>query len=136
MKKTLIVLLVILGMAGPVFAQRFHHYFLSNYEPMPRLISPVGETVDLTGKNTLEFVWSPFEGSIAYRHYFDFRLYKGYQTYESTLIFKEQVPRNKYGIVLDAGIFEDGQIYTWTLRGDYVSGKSQRAYNSFKVIKK
>jgi hypothetical protein len=104
--------------------------------PVPMLLSPVGNTVDLTGEETLEFKWSPFEGRMYRRQGYDFRLYKGRQTYASDEIYKEQVGPDAYHVVLKADMFEDGQVYTWTLRQLYFDNKSDAAYNSFKVVKK
>lgn len=116
----------------PVFSSEA----LDDLAPEPWLLSPISETVDLTGKDTLTFKWRPDPGPLLLRKYYDFRLYKGYQTFESTQILKKQVDPNTYSIVLDAGLFEDGQVYTWTLRQVYCDiRKSDAAYNSFKVIK-
>ncbi len=104
--------------------------------PVPTLLSPAGGTVDLTGKETLEFKWSPFEGRMYRRQGYDFRLYKGRQTYASDEIYKEQVGPDDYHVVLKAEMFEDGQVYTWTLRQLYFDNKSDAAYNSFRVVKK
>lgn len=105
--------------------------------PEPWLLEPVLEAVDLTGKDTLAFKWRPDPGPLLYRKCYDFRLYKGYQTYESTQILKKRVDPNVYSVVLDASLFEDGQVYTWTLRQVYCDiRKSDAAYNSFTVIKK
>jgi hypothetical protein len=103
--------------------------------PEPRLLSPIGETVDLTGKDTLEFKWSPFEGVLFKRRFYDFRLYKGRLTYAKDEIYKKRVSPNEYAVVLKADMFDDGQVYTWTLRQVYDEDKSEAAYNAFKVIK-
>jgi len=103
--------------------------------PELMLLSPVGETVDLTGEETLEFKWSPFEGRVYKRQGYDFRLYKGRRTYAQDEIYKEQVGPNVYHAVLKADMFEDGEVYTWTLRQLYFDNKSDAAYNSFKVVK-
>ena len=107
------------------------------YVPQPKLISPVGENVDLRGKSSLEFIWSPHESrSVGGRRYFDFRIYKGYQMLESTLVFKEKVPGSRYKADVNSNIFENGQIYTWSLRQGYKTmGKSRRSSNSFMVVK-
>jgi hypothetical protein len=104
--------------------------------PEPTLLSPIGETVDLTGKEILEFRWSPFEGRINKRQGYDFRLYKGRRTYAQDEVYKEQVGPDAYHVVLRADMFEDGQVYTWTLRQLYFDNKSDAAYNSFMVVKK
>ncbi|MFQ5952502.1 MAG: hypothetical protein ACE5JK_03750 [Candidatus Omnitrophota bacterium] len=104
--------------------------------PAPRLLAPLTEEVALSGKDKLEFRWSPHEGSRIERKYYDFRLYKGYNMVESTLVFKKRVPAGKYKIYLDLGLFEPGQIYTWSLRQVYrIGGKSRRSFHSFRAIK-
>lgn len=107
------------------------------FVPQPRLISPTEDTVVFTGKATLEFKWSPFEGNRTERLYYDFRLYKGYNMLESTLILKKRLEPNIYEISLKSDIFDDGEVYTWSLRQVY-SGtqKSEKNTASFKVIKK
>lgn len=111
--------------------------FVSDNVPEPLLMSPITETVDLSGIKELEFRWSPHEGSLSDRDYYDFRLYKGYDTVETTLILKEKIPPRKYQISLKTDIFEDGQVYTWSLKQVYTgSRKSKKSYQSFKVIKR
>lgn len=105
--------------------------------PEPWLLSPVSEMVDLTGQAVLVFKWRPDPGPLLLRKRYDFRLYRGYQTYTSTQILKRNVEPDVYSVVLDASLFEDEQVYTWTLRQIYCDiRKSDAAYNSFKVIKK
>ena len=107
------------------------------YIPEPRLLSPRGEKVKLKGKTTLGFIWSPHASrSLGGRRYFDFRIYKGYQMLESTLIFKETVPGSRYKLEVNSDIFENGQIYTWSLRQGYKTmGKSRRSVYPFMVVK-
>lgn len=107
-----------------------------NNIPQPRLIEPVSDTADLSGKKELVFKWSPHEGDVSRRKYYDFRLYNGYKTFESTLILKRQVSRNEHETAVSTDVFKLGNIYTWTLRQKYRTGKSQRSTISFKVIKK
>jgi len=105
--------------------------------PEVRLIKPVQEEVVLSGEKELEFKWSPHEGSLSDRQYYDFRLYKGYDMVESNLILKKRIPHNTYQVSLNADLFEDGRIYTWSLRQVYNdSRKGIRSYQSFKVVKK
>ena len=103
--------------------------------PEPELLSPTGEVVDLAGKQTLEFKWSPFIGRMWERQYYDFRLYKGREMVEATQIMVKQVPKDQYSVTVDAGVFEDGQVYTWGLKQVYMDRKSEQAYSSFKVEK-
>jgi hypothetical protein len=100
------------------------------------LIKPISTEVALKGEKELGFEWSPHEGSLNDRDYYDFRLYRGYDMVESTLIQKKKIPPNVYNISLDAGIFENGNVYTWSLRQIYHdSRKSDKSWHSFKVIK-
>ncbi|MGB2631281.1 MAG: hypothetical protein WBD24_05465 [Candidatus Omnitrophota bacterium] len=108
----------------------------ADYVPMPRLLSPTTTEVNLSGKEALEFKWSPHEGLRLGRKYYDFRLYEGFDMLERTLLFKERVPGNKYEISLDAEMFLPGKVYTWSLRQVYRGvGKSRRSFHSFRVIK-
>ncbi|MCX5715726.1 MAG: hypothetical protein NTV07_02480 [Candidatus Omnitrophica bacterium] len=78
----------------------------------------------------------PHEGNRMSRDYYDFRLYKGYNFLESALINKQQVPSDIYIVRLRADMFDDGQVYTWSLKQVYDNGnKSQRSFQSFKVKK-
>jgi len=126
-----IILVIIL--ASAFWAQAYQGYFFSNHVPDPRLLEPTDDKVDLTGKKELLFRWSPHEGMIYKRKYYDFRLYKGYSMYESTLILKKKVAPGQYQLSLSADMFENNQVYTWSLRQRYTSGKSRRASSSFVI---
>jgi len=136
MKKITLIMAILL-LAGPVFARGMmdKEEIQSDYVPPPVLLSPAAEQVDLAGKDTLEFKWSPHEGIRGIREYYDFRLYKGYNTVESALILKERLPGDTYQYNLASDKFEEGQTYTWTLRQVY-SGllKSDPGQVSFKII--
>lgn len=104
--------------------------------PAPRLVYPSTDTIDLTGKETLRFEWSPFEGSRTSRKYYDLRIYRTYEMLESTLLYKERVDPGYFAVELDASMFETGQVYTWGVRQVYeVEGKSRRNIHSFMVIR-
>ncbi|MGH7198185.1 MAG: hypothetical protein ACREH5_05550 [Candidatus Omnitrophota bacterium] len=132
----------ILVLASPAFADSRAGLSMNvggsiNHVPEPRLISPTSEEVDLTGKPSLLFEWSPFEGDITRRDYYDFRVYKGVNRVAENLIFKEKVFKSAYKIDLNADRFEDSQVYTWSVRQVYMNGsKSRKATSSFKVIKR
>ena len=81
--------------------------------PIPELVYPTGESADITGKDALEFKWILY--STVGVSCTDFRLYKGYNTYEDSRILKVDVdsPEAYYSVKADA--FEDGQIYTLSL---------------------
>jgi len=119
----------------PVFARGM---FSENWDPpQVRLIYPTGDEVSLSGQDSLEFKWSKFDGSIIYRDYYDFRLYKGCATLEDNLILKQRIDYDEYSIKVKADLFQDGEVYTWTLRQVYrADGKSDRSYSTFKIIRK
>ena len=109
----------------------------SDRVPVPRILQPYLDSCDITGKKFLEFQWSPHEGNPTQRDYYDFRLYKGYKVVESTRIFKTRLGPRQWSLALDAGMFEDGQVYTCTLRQVYTGSlKSRRAFQSFRIIKR
>ncbi len=103
--------------------------------PEPRLIRPVSETLDLTGKDTVEFRWSPFEGKIHERRFYEFCLYKGREQVAKNIIVKKKIAADVYSLTLSTDIFEDGQVYTWALRQAFFTQKSDWAYSAFVVIK-
>jgi len=139
MKKILLAVPIIL-IASAVFAERSileRNIVRGEFVPEPRLIAPTTEEVVLTGRDTLEFKWSPHEGNATRRDYYDFRLYKGRNMYQSAMIFKKRIPHNEFSVSIKSDIFKDGQVYTWSLRQVYiVSFKSRRSYASFKITKK
>ncbi len=108
------------------------------FAPEVRLMYPISDEVDLTGQKELVFRWSPFEGELFRRNYYEFCLYKGYGQYESDIIVNEHVKPAVYSFSVNAEIFEDGQVYTWSIRQVYtdMAFKSNATYNSFKVSKK
>lgn len=122
----------------PLGAEAFNRTIgVGAYVPQPRIIFPRSEKLDLTGKKSVVFTWSPHESrSLGGRRYFDFRIYKGTEMLESTLMFKETVPGDKYKLELDSDMFENGGTYTWSLRQGYKTmGKSRRSIQSFLVVK-
>ena len=137
---SILIIAIILSVAMPLFAQRASIYTdigESDLVPIPRILQPYLDSYDITGKKTLVFEWSPHEGSPTQRDYYDFRLYKGYNVIESTRIYKARISPRQWSFTLSADTFEDGQVYTFTLRQVYVGSiKSRRAFQSFKIIKK
>lgn len=140
LKRSLLLIAVVFCLATPLYAGHIQVGAMAgayDFVPQPRLISPIKEVVDLTGKDELEFIWSPHEGRPVSRRYYDFRLYKGREMLESTLIFKERVGPHIYKLSLRSDLFEDSEVYTWSLRQVYyTSGKSLRSSCSFMVVKK
>lgn len=109
----------------------------AEHVPAPELKAPTGEEVVLTSKKALEFVWSHHLGRTYDIRHYDFRLYKGYKMVQSALVFEKKVAPNLYKIELNSDLFEDGQVYTWSLRQLYLGGeRSRRSYHSFKIIRK
>lgn len=108
----------------------------SESAPEPRLIAPVSETLDLTGKDVVEFKWDPFVGKLFKRRYYDFWLFKGREQLARNIILKKKLAANAYSIVLKTDQFEDGQVYTWAVRQAYYDQKSDWAFSAFLVIKK
>jgi hypothetical protein len=105
-----------------------------NWLPAPTLIYPINDEVDLRSKDSLEFKWrNDFMGIRS----FIFKLYKGYNMYEAALIYKENVSADNSSLQIKADLFEDGQVYTWSLVQVALAGqKSDKSFNSFKVEKK
>jgi len=104
-----------------------------NSLPEPRLRYPISETAILTGSGPLEFQW--WNDVVGIRG-FTIKIYKGYNMYAGDLIYKEDLPQDASSLKVDSGLFEDGQVYTWSLiRISYTGYKSDRSFNSFKVIK-
>ncbi len=107
---------------------------LFNFLSAPWLLAPVTDSINLTGKEFLEFKWKP-DLSVN-TDYYDFRLYKGYNMLASTLILKQRVNANEFSFKVNTATFENGQVYTWSLRRVILSGeKSDKSFSSFKVIK-
>lgn len=108
---------------------------LNTYLAPPRLIYPILDKVDLRGKDNLEFQWG--NNDRADIDHFNFKLYKGYNTYQDNLILKKQVPSNAGTLKVEANTFEDNQVYTWVLIQVALGGnKSEPSFVSFRVIKK
>ena len=104
-----------------------------NSLPEPRLRCPIHETVVLTGKDSLEFKW--WIDVVGLRK-FILKIYKGYNMYVANLIHKEDLSPDISSVMIKSDLFEDGQVYTWSLiQISYAGFKSDRSFNSFKVIK-
>ena len=104
--------------------------------PTPQITDPKNEVVDLSGKQHLEFKWRAPGGATSGRRYFDLRLYKGYVTTAPFLLLKERIDPARSVFMFDSGLFEDGCVYTVTIRQLYFSRlKSRPAKCSFTAIK-
>lgn len=137
MKKILgmCVLLFLVVSLAPLFKVHASYEYLGE-APEPELLSPISEVVDLTGQATLEFKWSPFVGELWRRQYWDFRLYKGRPMVEDNQLVVKKVDPKVYSVVLDAGMFKDGETYTWAVRQIYLDRKSDQAHQAFTVERK
>lgn len=131
-----LVFLFLLGSAVLSNANMLGRDIFSESIPQPILKEPVTDNVDLSGKTELVFRWSPHEGNVYQRKYYDFRLYEGYQMIEANLILQNNVSPNQRQFAVSTDIFKLNQVYTWSLRQTYRSGKSQRSTSSFTVISK
>jgi len=102
--------------------------------PEPRLRYPIYETAILAGNDPLEFEW--WNDIIGIRG-FTIKIYKGYNMYAANLIHKEDLPSDASSVKVKSDLFSDGQVYTWSLiRISFAGYKSDKSFNSFKVIKK
>ena len=97
----------------------------------PQLLEP-SEHADLHGKTELLFRWRG-EGGSEISDY-QVKLYKGTQTVEAGLIKAETIPSKQDRLSLPAELFENGQTYTWQMRGTGAA-KTRSVYTNFKVKK-
>lgn len=137
-KKTIAAVFLILAVfilaANPSFGRGILDQ-VDGFRPAVDLLYPVTHDIDLTGKATLQFRWR--QTDLAQTGHYEFRLYKGYDTLESTMILKRDISRDALPFELPAGNFESNQVYTWSLRQVYLSGaKNDIAQSSFKIINK
>lgn len=138
-RKVAIALSILVLLASWTYARGAMHSGargLSEKVPEPVLITPNTDTVNLAGLKELVFKWSPHEKARSFRLYYDFRLYKGRVTLESTLILKKRVPPDQWELALPSDMFENNQAYTWTMRQVYDEGRKSRfSYQAFTIIK-
>ena len=105
-----------------------------NYVPEPRLRYPIYESVTISNNQPIEFSWW---NNVSNTSGFILKLYKGYQMYADNLMLKENLPVDTSSFEVKADLFEAGQVYTWSLvRISFAGYKSDKSFNSFKVIKK
>lgn len=106
-----------------------------SFMPGPRLLSPVTDDIDSSGKEVIEFRW--LAGNLARTDYFDFRLYKGHKTTAAELIFKQRYSVHELPVKIPVSMFETDQVYAWVLIQVFLGGeKSDKSFSSFKIIKK
>jgi len=135
MKRSAVVfILVLLGFSALAHAAAFRCIIgPTDYIPEPKLVYPYTEEVDLTGKEYLEFKWD----TVVLADYFDFKIYKGRDEIAANLIFKQHLMSGAYSFNIKSDVFQDDQVYTWSLKTIIVGvGKSDESFISFKIIKK
>lgn len=102
--------------------------------PAPRLMYPILDTLNLTGKDNVEFKW--ISGNVTSVEGYEFKLYRGYDMIESNLIYKARMSQNEDSVEISSGKFEINQVYTWAVRQIALGGqKSDKSFSSFKVTK-
>jgi hypothetical protein len=131
--KIAVLLIAVLFVAGS-FEPAADAYMSRNKRAAGPILHTPGDNTDISGKKEVEFRWSP-EGDRASFDYYDFRLYKGSQTYESGLILKKQVPEGQTHTFVDAATFENGQTYAWSIRQVGGSKKGRSSHAVFKALK-
>ncbi len=105
-----------------------------NDPPEPRLRHPIYDTVMINNNQPLEFSWW---NDVTNTSGFILKIYKGYNMYADNLILKENLSADVSTFTAKADLFQDGRVYTWSLiRVSFGGYKSDRSFNSFKVIKK
>jgi len=104
-----------------------------NSVPEPRLRSPIYETVTISNNQPLEFSWW---NDVMNTYGYILKLYKGYNMYADNLLLRENLSGDASSFKVKADLFEDGKVYTWSLLRVSTAGyKSDKSFNSFKVIK-
>ncbi|MDD5669693.1 MAG: hypothetical protein PHE58_06675 [Candidatus Omnitrophica bacterium] len=109
--------------------------FNFDFVPGPRLEYPVTNDIDLNGKESLEFRWS--RARVTETRYYLLKIYTGYKTTASFLIFERQFLPPEYPVQIPASLFTVGQVYTWTLTQVFTGGeKSDTSSSPFTIKKK
>lgn len=136
-KKIVILMFLILSFNASSYARAVSFTLDAgqyNDPPSPRLRCPIYDTVTINGDQPLEFSWW---NDVMNTSGFILKVYKGYNMYADDLILKENLPADAASFKVKADLFEEGKVYTWSLIRVSVAGyKSDRSFNSFKVIKK
>ena len=113
-------------------------YGVSDRQRVPRVryILPEDDsTVDLTGKESLTFSWKGQPKPSGGRRTFRFSLYKGFGY---GAVFTKDLDRDVYSVGVPADIFEDGAVYSWSVKQRDASNMFWSLFDSrsFKVVKK
>lgn len=102
--------------------------------PGPQLLYPVTHSIDLTGKDFLEFKWLD---TMERADRFVLKIYKGYGMYAKDLVHTQDISPHALTFRMISDFFETGQVYTWSLVRVSIGGeKSDKSFSSFMVIKK
>ena len=105
-----------------------------NSVPQPRLRYPIYDRVSLEKGKPLVFQWW---NDFAETSGFILKVYKGYNMDAANLILKKDLSPGVSSLEVSPDLFEDGQVYTWSLiRIAFAGHKSDKSFNSFKIIKK
>ncbi|MDD5019643.1 MAG: hypothetical protein PHS61_04375 [Candidatus Omnitrophica bacterium] len=111
-------------------------YVSTTHIPGPHRVLPAQDTVDLTGRMFMDFRWEP-SSSPYHVWYYDFHLYKGYDTTAVREIFAKRVSGLSAAVSVRADYFKDGESYTWSVvQVDAGPRFSAPVYHTFRVIKK
>jgi hypothetical protein len=138
MKARVLIILAaaILIFISPITSEaNFYDVNYTESVPGPTLIYPITDNIDLSGKDKLEFKW--MLGGLANTRYYEFKIYRGYNMYGQYLIYKAQAPADIQEYSVSVSNFEAGQVYTWSIRQVFITGrKSDKSFSSFKIIRK
>jgi hypothetical protein len=137
MKRIAIIMVLIFSFSAPCLASSIGFSFQDqgyNFVAEPRLRSPIYDSVTISNDEPVEFSWW---NDVMNTRGFILKLYKGYNMYADNLILKEDLPAGADSFKIKTDLFEEGQVYTWSLIRVSLAGyKSDKSFNSFKVIKK
>jgi len=113
----------------------FSYGFNDYDDPIPpRLRYPINELAVLPPGEPLKFSWW---NDVTDTRKFILKIYKGYNMYADNLIVREELPQSAAIYNASSALFNDGQVYTWSLiRVTGAGYKSDRSFNSFKVVRK
>lgn len=141
MKKMTIALLfavvfIFLAIMDYTYAQSSRTCGSPVWVPIPRLIKPTSEVINIKDKDGILFKWSSKETPSGGRRGYRFQLYEGYDMYEKGLIFKKELDPHTFEIFVSGDKFKNKEVYTWSIRQrGHSSSWGKRGLYSFKVIK-
>ncbi len=108
----------------------------NEYVPHVRLLSPITETIDMTGQDSITFKWALPRTGKRGRKQIQIRIFKSRELYADNIIFNEDLPRSAQEFTMSTDIFEDGKTYVWSVRQKDRRGNwSGHSPQSFLVIK-